>query len=60
MGECAESDMDRNSNTHRLHGLSPVFVLALVKYWDSILWLLMSALSFTFTGANVDPIFLIS
>ncbi|AZE21278.1 hypothetical protein [Pseudomonas chlororaphis] len=52
------------SNTFRLLkvlSLLPItgaMLLALVKYWDGVLWLLMTALSVTFTGANVDPTFL--
>lgn len=52
------------NNTFRLLkvlSLLPItgaMLLALVKYWDGVLWLLMTALSVIFTGANVDPTFL--
>jgi len=33
-------------------------LVALVKYWDSFLWVVMTAISAIFAGPNIDPIFL--
>jgi hypothetical protein len=33
-------------------------LLALIKYWDGFVWLLMTILSIVFSAPNVDPIFL--
>lgn len=52
------------NNTFRLLkvlSLLPItgaMLLALVKYWDGVVWLLMTTLSVISTGANVDPTFL--
>jgi hypothetical protein len=52
------------TNTFRLLkalSLLPIagaFLLALIKYWDGVQWLLMTVLSIVFLAPNVDPIFL--